>query len=243
MKFELCTHGSNAPHSLIKNLHPAQGGSGRHKCPVCAYRLGFEAGISKRLGIADTADENKTEQCFKGSSASTSFLKRLPYSQAGTGRHKCPVCAYEQGYDNSLAQPQIEPQDIPLDVAINLKAFPDVDDENLSVREGRSRWVQHFRRERNAKIVNTKKVQVLKATGNLKCEACGFDFKERYGSLGDGFCEAHHKQPLSTLNEQTETRLEDLAILCSNCHRMIHHTKPIMRIAEFKKFLATISDS
>jgi hypothetical protein len=197
--------------------------------------LGFEAGLTERLGMETTDKEKIIERCDKGNSAPSSRLKTLPDDQAGTGRHKCPVCAYAQGYGSGLAQQQVKPQDIPLGVAVKLHAFPDVDDEKLSVKEGKLRWIQHFRRERNAKIVKAKKSQVLKATGNLKCEVCEFDFKKHYSTLGEGFCEAHHKQPLATLNEQAETRLEDLAILCSNCHRIIHRTNPIMSIASFKK--------
>jgi rubredoxin len=239
-KTEACAHGSTAPYKILENLHESQAGAGRHKCPACAYRLGIEAGITKRLGGAPDGVEKAIERCDEGSSAPKSILRSLPIYQGGTGRHKCPVCAYKQGYDYGLSQQEIRPQDIPVDIAVKLKPFPDVDEENLSVKEGKSRWVQHFRRERNVKIVSAKKAQVLKKTGSLKCEVCEFDFKERYGDLGEGFCEAHHIQPLSTLNQQTETRLEDLAILCSNCHRIIHRTKPVMTVVAFKRLVATV---
>jgi hypothetical protein len=239
MKNEACTHGKDAPHEVLKNLHHSQGGRTRHKCVVCAYGMGFEAGLMERMGMASGRGSEEAESCYQGSSAPKSALEQLPGSQAGTGRHKCGICAYKRGYETALSQPHLEPKDIPPDFATRLNSFPDVDDESLSAKEGRRRWVLHLRRERNAKIVGAKKSQVLKKTGRLECEVCGFDFKERYGALGENFCEAHHKQPLSTLNEQTETKLDDLAILCSNCHRMIHRTKPILSIAAFKKLLAS----
>lgn len=120
------------------------------------------------------------------------------------------------------------------------KTLPDVEEINLSVKEGGRKLITHFRRERNPRIVSEKKAQVLKASGKLKCEACDFDFLEKYGELGYGFCEAHHKKPLSDSNRELETKLEDLAILCSNCHRMIHRTKPMMSVDEFKKLLTKI---
>lgn len=232
-----CAHGRSAPHAALKSLHKSQGGTGRHKCVTCAYRLGLEAGVAKQTGTASVNNEEGIERCNQGSSAPTSVLGELPEAQAGVGRHKCPVCAYEQGYKDGLLQQHLELESFPTDVAIQSKPFPDVDEENITAKEGRRRWAQHFRRERNAKIVREKKNQVLRATGSLKCEVCQFDFKKRYGALGEGFCEAHHKQPLSTLDLQTETetKLEDLAILCSNCHRMIHKTKPIMSVTDFKK--------
>jgi hypothetical protein len=243
MKNEACAHGNNAPHDTLDSLHDFQGGGTRHKCVVCAYARGFEAGLMKRLGVAPAADGAEVKNCRQGGAAPKMVLEQLPKNQGGTGRHKCGICAYKQGYETALSQPHLEPKDIPPDFSTRFNSFPDVDDESMSAKEGRRKWVLHLRRERNAKIVGAKKAQVLKKTGRLQCEVCSFDFKERYGDLGKNFCEAHHIKPLSTLNEQTETKLDDLAILCSNCHRMIHRTKPIMGVAAFKKFLATIRAS
>ena len=39
--------------------------------------------------------------------------------------------------------------------------------------------------------------------------------------MGKGFAECHHVVPLADLGRQKRTRLEDLAIVCANCHRMI----------------------
>ena len=63
---------------------------------------------------------------------------------------------------------------------------------------------------------------VLNRFGCLACEACGFDLKQHYGSIGEGFIEAHHVVPLSQLRLQQRTRLSDIALVCSNCHRMLH---------------------
>ena len=60
----------------------------------------------------------------------------------------------------------------------------------------------------------------------LPCEACGISFKEIYGDIGERFIEAHHVFPLAELTEQTETRIEDMILLCSNCHKMIHKYRP-----------------
>lgn len=119
--------------------------------------------------------------------------------------------------------------------------FPDVDEIDMPVKEGRRILALHFRIERKPERVKEKKAHVIREKGRLKCEACSFDFEEKYGTLGKGFCEVHHKIPLSEIDGETETRLEDLAILCSNCHRMIHRTKsrtkPIMSVIQFKKRL------
>ena len=41
-----------------------------------------------------------------------------------------------------------------------------------------------------------KRELVLRETGYLACEACGFDFAKKYGPHGEGLIEAHHVQPL-----------------------------------------------
>ncbi|HHQ6565561.1 TPA: HNH endonuclease [Serratia fonticola] len=115
--------------------------------------------------------------------------------------------------------------------------FPDVDPTS-SILEGNPRLVAHMRRERNPAIVKAKKKAVLRATGKLCCEACGFDFKEVYGEIGDGFCEVHHLQPLSKADGVVKTELKDLAIVCSNCHRIIHRTDPMLSISSLVKQIA-----
>jgi 5-methylcytosine-specific restriction protein A len=47
----------------------------------------------------------------------------------------------------------------------------------------------------------------------------------QYGDLGKGFIEAHRLRPIATLEEGTPVKYDvaaDFAVLCSNCHRMIH---------------------
>lgn len=88
--------------------------------------------------------------------------------------------------------------------------------------EGRVITALHRRYERNAGIVKAKKARVLATFGRLECEACGFDFHERYGVHGDGFIECHHTQPVHALRPGQKTRASDLKLLCANCHRMVH---------------------
>ena len=80
-------------------------------------------------------------------------------------------------------------------------------------------------------------LESIKKTGTLKCETCSFDFKDIYGKLGEGFAECHHKKPVSQLRNNEKTKLDDLAILCANCHRMIHRSKPWKTIEELKMIL------
>lgn len=69
------------------------------------------------------------------------------------------------------------------------------------------------------------------------CQACGFDFSKKYGHLGDGFIEAHHCKPLGLLEEGVPVEYNvatDFAVLCSNCHKMIHRTDDPSDIKSFQ---------
>jgi 5-methylcytosine-specific restriction protein A len=82
------------------------------------------------------------------------------------------------------------------------------------------RYRLHRTIERNHKLAG-----MAKAVLGSRCQACGFDFQEFYGEVGAGFIEAHHLRPLSTLEENVSVAVDpatDFAVLCSNCHRMIH---------------------
>jgi len=82
---------------------------------------------------------------------------------------------------------------------------------------------------------------VLAETGALRCEACGFDFHETYGKLGEDFIECHHVTPVSELKAGATTRLSDLVVVCSNCHRMLHRRRPWLTAAELR--VVVTSDS
>jgi hypothetical protein len=113
--------------------------------------------------------------------------------------------------------------------------LPDVD-LDLSGREGALKLVRHFIRERNRGLIEAKRRTILEEHGRLACEVCAFDFREVYGSRGSDFCEVHHVVPLSNVAAEIETRLEDLAILCSNCHRMIHR-QPELGVEQLRRSL------
>lgn len=123
-----------------------------------------------------------------------------------------------------------------------VESLPDIEELNLPVVEGKKQLITHFRRERNQAIVAAKKKQVLTNHQTLQCEACGFDFQQTYGKRGYGFCEAHHTKPLGAEEGETQTSLSDLAILCSNCHRMIHR-EPMLTVEELRQLIAEVSTS
>lgn len=84
---------------------------------------------------------------------------------------------------------------------------------------------------------NTDKVKkVLKYT----CMGCGFNYTSKYGDLGKDFIEAHHLTPYSELKvgeKKVRNIKTDFAVLCANCHRMIHRTEAPHDLEAFKKLI------
>lgn len=106
------------------------------------------------------------------------------------------------------------------------------DDDDFVAAEGRLLTRLHLRRERSRELVRRKKEAALRDTGTLACQVCGFDFLAAYGERGRGFIECHHTVPVSSLGEGGKTSAKDLALVCANCHRMIHAGRPWWTVEE-----------
>jgi 5-methylcytosine-specific restriction protein A len=132
-----------------------------------------------------------------------------------------------------------------LDVAAALRAGLDSGDFDLvtearvtelkdaEAEEGGLLMRRHRTRERDPKLRDAKIAQALATGGGLACEVCGFDFAATYGERGAGYIESHHVVPLHVTGSRT-VRLDDLALICSNCHRMIHRTARWLRPDELR---------
>ncbi len=95
--------------------------------------------------------------------------------------------------------------------------------ENSDYLEGRMREKLHKVKERNGKLVRDAKAKWNnQSDGDTRCSACGFSFLSTYGELGRDYIEAHHITPFANLEEESKSKISDLAPLCANCHRMIH---------------------
>lgn len=95
----------------------------------------------------------------------------------------------------------------------------------------------HKRYERDPKLIAEKRKAGM-VTGKLACEVCGFDFAARYGALGADFIEVHHTKPVHMMKPGAKTKLADLALLCSNCHRMAHRKRVPLSLDQIKAALS-----
>lgn len=106
-------------------------------------------------------------------------------------------------------------------------------DEQNGYKEGKKRIYSHYVRERDRRVVQTAIKRAKERYGKVFCEVCGFDFFQMYGEYGLDFIECHHTVPLAERNDLGSiTRIEDIALLCSNCHRIVHRKRNQMLSVE-----------
>ena len=113
-------------------------------------------------------------------------------------------------------------------------------DQPYSVNEGDRKLKLHYEIERSQILVKEFKKYKAKLDKNLKCEICGFSFLKTYGILGQGFIEAHHIEPISLRTQREKTTFDDLILVCSNCHRMLHrkfYNKEYLSIEDLKQIV------
>jgi len=147
----------------------------------------------------------------------------------------------QDAWDEFAAEPA-RLHEVALAIRANLGALSpkdaEADDPEVTqAEEGAILTRTHRRRERSTKLRKAKKKKVIETTGRLACQACDLDFGERYGSRAEGFIECHHIVPLHSLKPGQRTKLEDLAVLCSNCHRVLHLRKPWLTVEQLKELI------
>ncbi len=114
-------------------------------------------------------------------------------------------------------------------------------DENLLIEEGTrvTRNTQMYERSRRLHDIA---IEHYTVNGHLECTACKFDFYVYYGETGRGYIEIHHQKPIFQYGDQDSTMfieqaLQNVAPVCSNCHRMIHRKKNLPLTLEELKFI------
>ncbi len=95
------------------------------------------------------------------------------------------------------------------------------EDPDMAAAEGTILMASHIRRDRDPKLRRAKIARAKANGGQLACEVCGLSFEDVYGERGRDYIEVHHVTPLH-VSGATTTRMSDLALICANCHRMIH---------------------
>lgn len=105
---------------------------------------------------------------------------------------------------------------------------------DIEYKEGNVKQVLSSKYERDLTL--RKKVIELHGT---TCQVCKFNFHNTYGELGKDFIEVHHLIPISNFKEEHSVNPKtEMAVLCANCHRMMHRNyNKILKIDELKQLL------
>lgn len=152
------------------------------------------------------------------------------------------ICGYSYDLDNLPSDAvlarhlgEILSSYLMLDTLGGLTDLPSADDDDAfegdSVDE-RRKYRQHRSIERNPSTSR----KVKKALGYV-CQGCGFDFGKVYGEIGHKYIEAHHLIQLGNLPPNTVVPMNiktDFAVLCANCHRMMHRNNGPTTLADLK---------
>lgn len=85
-----------------------------------------------------------------------------------------------------------------------------------SIADGKRVFYAHWTYERLPHVIAKFKASIPRPH---RCEVCDFDFESVYG---EDYIECHHTVPLSELTSPG-TDPSTLALVCANCHRMLHH--------------------
>lgn len=129
--------------------------------------------------------------------------------------------------------------------ALEVLAIPDRKIEHFEeVFEGSYNTVETKVYKRSKKLRDAAIDSFKNQYGALICDICSFDYEVKYGNIGKGFIEVHHRKPIFMYEGSDEAKtiheaIKNLAPLCANCHRMIHRKKPPYSIDNIKSIYIT----
>lgn len=106
-----------------------------------------------------------------------------------------------------------------LKVKADLNSLENEEEKELEEGGKKQRLVNYYERS------STARATAITYHG-LTCKVCKFNFEERYGQHGAYFIEVHHLIPISNIDKKKKIDFKnDMTVLCSNFHRMIHRDK------------------
>lgn len=71
---------------------------------------------------------------------------------------------------------------------------------------------------------------------NGVCEACATDFSKILNGRGLQVLQVHHRKQLAALSMPRVNSIDDLAVVCANCHTLIHsNRKKAMKVEELRR--------
>jgi hypothetical protein len=121
------------------------------------------------------------------------------------------------------------------DLAKSVKAAIKAEDIERGVGlEGHLKKALVNRYERDPRL----RLEAIRLHG-VECSGCGFNFEDVYGRHGRDYIHVHHVKPLSMYGGGRLVNVKkDMAVVCANCHAMIHKDPNApLSIAALKKLV------
>ncbi|HEV7774002.1 MAG TPA: DUF3578 domain-containing protein [Conexibacter sp.] len=99
---------------------------------------------------------------------------------------------------------------------------------------------RQFALHRRAEGRSRRAAELAKRFHGYRCWVCRVDYVERLGAIGRRCVDAHHVVPYAELDEQPRPikPAEDFAIVCANCHRLLHTESPPLELDVARKLMA-----
>ncbi|HUH75639.1 MAG TPA: HNH endonuclease [Chitinophagales bacterium] len=159
----------------------------------------------------------------------------LPLIKSGRNRWTLSEKGIKKGKELYLIM--MDGEDMyPDELEIQIKSDLNSLEEELTIeyKEGKIKDSLSSKYERNLAL----RKSTIEIHGK-SCQVCQFDFYKTYGELGKDFIEVHHLIPISYYKDEHAVNPNtEMAVLCANCHRMMHRSKnKILTINELKKTL------
>jgi hypothetical protein len=110
----------------------------------------------------------------------------------------------------------------------------DFSDEPVSALEGVLHETTSYKRSRSRKLRDS----ALGRSDGV-CEACGVQYSALLDGLGIRVLQVHHRKQMAVTDRPKVNKVGDLAVLCANCHMLIHANPEVaMTVATLKRRLA-----
>jgi hypothetical protein len=111
-----------------------------------------------------------------------------------------------------------------------------IDKATASIQQQEALEGEAYKKEANFRKRNRALIQAKKANSDYRCEVCEFNFEERYGVIGRKYIVAHHLEGIAS--GPRRTTLEDIALVCANCHAMVHMENPPISLEKLRRAMA-----
>lgn len=176
---------------------------------------------------------------FRNPSGVAFKLQNLRYIAVGEGyeHHSKRDAEVFEEFHNDIARLRRNARSIRAAIEARESFGVQEDELDFEFREGRAVTQLHRTRERDRKVRPKKLASMRKALGHLKCEACELASTSLPPEVDESVFEIHHLDPLN-LKGEVKTRLRDVAVLCANCHRLIHRLISVEGAANLERLKA-----